>query len=205
MLICENIILGPQRHPAIMGLGFCLPPESVMVLPGECREIKTRLLEIFAGFRKPAAGEVCWQGAPIRNARDYQQAMLFLERENRLKPNLSVKKNLLRMARQGEPALLPATAQYLKFTPLLEIPCRELSISQQRLLAMARLLLRPAPLWLLDEPEAGLDEEGLSLFGGLIESRIRSKGIVVMTTGGQRALPLPADKTCMLRVEDFYS
>jgi heme exporter protein A len=78
-------------------------------------------------------------------------------------------------------------------------PCRFLSSGQRRRLALARLIAWDAPLWLLDEPTVGLDDEALSLVAGLIERHRAAGGIVVLSTHQ----PLPLDRAQALSLADF--
>ncbi|HLY89907.1 MAG TPA: ATP-binding cassette domain-containing protein, partial [Acetobacteraceae bacterium] len=68
------------------------------------------------------------------------------------------------------------------------------SAGQRRRLALARLLLTRAMLWLLDEPTLGLDSASVERFGGLLARHRERGGIVVAATH----LPLPMDGTAEL-------
>ena len=61
-------------------------------------------------------------------------------------------------------------------------PCHELSAGQQRRVALARMLLCPRPLWLLDEPFTALDENGQHMVVGLLQEQARSRGAVLCAT-----------------------
>src|ERR1051325_9058526 len=62
------------------------------------------------------------------------------------------------------------------------LPVRKLSQGQRRRAALARLLVSEAPLWLLDEPFATLDAQGISLLNDLLEKQVEGGGAVVYTT-----------------------
>ena len=73
---------------------------------------------------------------------------------------------------------------------LADLPARMLSAGQRRRLALARLLLTRAMLWLLDEPTLGLDTASVERFGGVLARHRERGGIVVAATH----LPLPMDR-----------
>jgi heme exporter protein A len=70
-------------------------------------------------------------------------------------------------------------AQMLDLGCVLNLPVRALSQGQARRLALARLIVAPRPIWLLDEPAAALDEAGKAVLNELIASHRASGGIVV--------------------------
>jgi heme exporter protein A len=79
------------------------------------------------------------------------------------------------------------------------MPCRFLSAGQKRRLALARLVAWSAPLWLLDEPTVGLDDEALGLITGLIGQHRAAGGMVVLATHQ----PLPLAGAAHLSIADF--
>lgn len=62
------------------------------------------------------------------------------------------------------------------------VACQHMSAGQQRRVALARLVLCPAPLWLLDEPLTALDAAGQRLVLALIEEQRRRGGAVLCAT-----------------------
>ena len=62
------------------------------------------------------------------------------------------------------------------------MPCRQLSAGQQRRVALARLFLVPASLWLLDEPFTALDRQAVAELEGWIADFAAEGGVVVLTT-----------------------
>jgi len=73
---------------------------------------------------------------------------------------------------------------------------RALSRGQQQRLALARALLHDPPLLLLDEPDTGLDEEGLAVLGRVLSEEGRT--VVMATHQAERGLAW-ADRVLVLR------
>ena len=84
----------------------------------------------------------------------------------------------------------------LGLADLAELPARMLSAGQKRRLALARLALGQAPLWLLDEPTLGLDTASIDRFGTLLAAHRARGGMVVAATH----LPLPLPDAAALRL-----
>ena len=70
-----------------------------------------------------------------------------------------------------------------------DAPARSLSAGQKKRLALARMLLVPARLWLLDEPYANLDLEGIALVNRMVERHLAGGGAALITSHGAYATP----------------
>lgn len=68
------------------------------------------------------------------------------------------------------------------------VACHQMSAGQQRRIALARLLLCDARLWLLDEPFTALDAQGQEMVRELILERVQHDGAVVCATHQPLAL-----------------
>ncbi len=84
----------------------------------------------------------------------------------------------------------------LGLTDLSDLPARMLSAGQKRRLALSRLALTAAPLWLLDEPTLGLDTASIARFGTLLAAHRDRGGIVIAATH----IPLPLADVAELRL-----
>jgi heme exporter protein A len=61
-------------------------------------------------------------------------------------------------------------------------PVALLSKGQKRRAALARLLAARARLWLLDEPLASLDNDGVELVAGLLKTHVSAGGMAILVT-----------------------
>jgi len=77
----------------------------------------------------------------------------------------------------------------LELTALRDLPARMLSAGQKRRLALARLALSAAPVWLQDEPTLGVDAASVERFGALLAAHRAAGGLVIAAT--HLPLPLP--------------
>ncbi|WP_028006990.1 heme ABC exporter ATP-binding protein CcmA [Solimonas flava] len=145
---------------------------------------KTSLLETLAGLRRPAAGQC--------RLADEAAGLHWLGHRNGLNLQLSAIDNLRFWCgiNGASPAGIDAALAGV------ELPararrraCRSLSAGQKRRSALARLLLQPRPVWLLDEPLDGLDAGGLALFAALTQAHLAQGGAVLMTS--HQTLPAP--------------
>jgi heme exporter protein A len=181
------------------GLSFRAEPGAALLLTGANGAGKSSLLRLLAGLLRPAAGALLWGGEDaLADRSEHARRLRFLSPQDALKPALTVRENLLFAARlHGEGDGGPdAALDALGLLPLAELPVRLLSTGQRRRLALARLALAPAPLWLLDEPTLGLDAASVSRLGALLARHRERGGAVVAATH----LPLPLPDAAELRL-----
>jgi hypothetical protein len=60
------------------------------------------------------------------------------------------------------------------------LPHRRLSAGQRRRIGLARLMLDPAPVWILDEPLTALDDEGQALFARTLARHLERGGLALV-------------------------
>lgn len=168
------------------GLGFQLGAGEVLHLQGPNGSGKTSLLRALAGLAFPEAGEVRWGGQAIHRQRhDYQQELAWLAHQNGLKDGLTAYENLHFTAAlwprhsQANPAILLTE---LGLDACRDLPCRYLSAGQRRRVALARVLLSPARLWLLDEPYTSLDSPTVRQVNASFAAHLAAGGLIVLSS-----------------------
>jgi len=77
----------------------------------------------------------------------------------------------------------------LGIASLSRLPARLLSAGQRRRLALARIVARAAPLWLLDEPTNALDDEAEAMFAAALAAHRAEGGMAAIALHGGRAPP----------------
>ncbi|HXJ49868.1 MAG TPA: cytochrome c biogenesis heme-transporting ATPase CcmA [Burkholderiales bacterium] len=165
-------------------VSFVLAQGELLRVAGANGSGKTSLLRILCGLARPSAGEVRWKGQPIASLKeDYARELVYIGHAPAVKDDLTPRENLEIACRlSGRPARSEALAEALARLRVPDLPVRKLSQGQRRRAALARLLVSEAPLWLLDEPFATLDAQGISLLNDLLEKQVEGGGAVVYTT-----------------------
>lgn len=172
------------------GLDFDLAGGQWLHVRGANGVGKSTLLRTLAGLAAPVAGDIQWN-------ENGESRALFLGHQAPLKRELTAQENLF----FGIPGDTPSHGITAALTRVglkgrMHVPARFLSEGQKRRVALARLLLQPASLWLLDEPQNGLDSEGVELLGQLVGEHLASGGMAVVTS--HQPLPLPPGKELCL-------
>ena len=174
-------------------LDFTVAPGGALLLHGPNGSGKTSLLRMIAGFLDPAAGDLRWNGRPFEDEDDDDAParVAYAGHLDAVKRALTVAENLAFWAGLygGGGAGVPAALDRLGIAPLAEVPARFLSAGQRRRLGLARLLVAPASLWLLDEPTVTLDEESIAAVEGLIAEHRDRGGMAMVATHAGMAIP----------------
>ncbi|QRP62510.1 cytochrome c biogenesis heme-transporting ATPase CcmA [Rhodanobacter sp. FDAARGOS 1247] len=175
-----------QDEPVFAPLDFQLHAGELALVEGDNGSGKTTLLRMLAGLLHRGEGELLWRGEALQRDQCAGQ-ILFLGHQLGLKADLSPRENL-RIA-----AGLHGTREGLGMASVLadvglrgyeDEPVRRLSAGQKKRAALARLVLLPATLWLLDEPYANLDRIGIALVNHLLEKHTDAGGAAMVTSHG---------------------
>jgi heme exporter protein A len=187
VLQAENLAAFRGERLVFAGLSFAVPPGGALLLTGPNGSGKSTLLRVLAGLGRAEAGRLLWDGADaLADLPSHAARVRYLGHQDAVKPGLTVAENLRFWG--GREAIARALAA-VDLLRLADLPARMLSAGQKRRLAIARLALAEAALWLLDEPTLGLDTASVGRFGGLLTAHRARGGIVVAATH----LPLPLD------------
>lgn len=166
------------------GLDITLGSGQLLQIEGVNGAGKTSLLRILCGLSEPHAGSVCWHGTDIRECRpDYYRALLYLGHQPALKADLTALENLYFYqtlgGQTGDPELALEAVGLAGFE---EQPVRRLSAGQRRRVALARLWLSHAPLWILDEPFTAIDRQGVGRLEQHLRQHVSNDGTVILTS-----------------------
>ncbi len=187
MLEADGLAVFRGERLVFSGLSFKVAEGEALLLTGPNGSGKSTLLRLAAGLVRAEAGRLLWRGEDaFAGLPEHAARVAYLGHLDAVKPGLTVAENLAVWGRRA--ALSPARAA-VGLTALADLPAKMLSAGQRRRLALARLVLRPAPIWLLDEPTLGLDTASVERFGVMLADHRAQGGIVMAAT--HLPLPLP--------------
>jgi heme exporter protein A len=200
MLTCDSVTCERGGRVIFQGVGFCLPPGGFLLLKGANGSGKTSLINILAGLSRPTGGGATWNGKSVLASAEFKKSLIYIGHRNAVKPECTVEENLAFWANAyaAGPMLEPAL-RFFGLDNKRDVPAYQLSSGWQRRVALARLLLSRANIWLLDEPTNFLDPEAVELVAALIETRVKHDGIVVAASHTLRS----GQASHVLEIEDF--
>lgn len=177
-------------------LNFSAENGELVELRGPNGSGKTSLLRILCGLAMPAAGEVRWNGTAIRSlGEEYFGSVAYLGHQNAVKDELTAIENLrISSAVCGYVLDQKKAQEILKRVGLTQqqnLPARVLSAGQRRRLAMTRLLISKARLWILDEVLTSLDDAAMNLSREFIGAHLKQDGIAIVATHQDLNLTAP--------------
>jgi len=154
MLEVQNLHKRYLKTPALNGVSFAVPSGQVVGLLGLNGAGKTTLLKVIAGLLLPDQGEVRFEGAPPRKRRG---KIIYLPEQNPW-PESATPARVAALLAGADPSF--DQSRFHALLEFLEVPTRsfgQMSKGQRARANLALTLARRAPLYLLDEPLAGID------------------------------------------------
>jgi len=187
------------RFPALAGADLDVAAGEVVLLQGPNGAGKTTLLRALAGLLPVVSGEALVLGHDLRRDRRAVRGLVGLVgHADALYDDLDVRDNARFWARAGGRSVNDADCALVRLgvgERLLDVPAGRLSAGQRRRVALAVLVARRPPLWLLDEPHAGLDAEGRDLLDALVGAAVGDGATVVMASHERQRATALADRT----------
>ena len=158
---------------------------QMLLVEGRNGSGKTSLLRILTGLKMAEEGEIYWHGIAISGqGSNYYERVSYIGHHDGVKRELTCLENLRLVQAMGNPSAidLDDALEQVNLYRYGDTPVGNLSAGQRRRLALARLIVTEADLWILDEPYTSLDKASMALFQSLFETHLKNKGIIVMTS-----------------------
>lgn len=200
MLLAVSRLRFDRNDECVFGpLDFSVNSGEALLVTGDNGAGKTTLLRVLAGLLRASDGRIGWCGQPCASLP--AEGIAFVGHHAGHKADLGALDNLRFAAglHGSLPGITPATALAdVGLAGYEDVPSGRLSAGQRKRLALARLRLSPARLWLLDEPYANLDRDGMTLVDNLLARHLDDGGAALITTHGAYAPPPVRTRTLWL-------
>ena len=187
MLKARGLTVWRGDRRLFSGLDVTLDGGELLYVRGHNGSGKTTLLRMLCGLILPEQGSIRWAGEDIRAlGEDYHRQLFYFGHLNAIKEELSGLENLrMAAALAGRPVTEDEAIEALDRMGLEgfeDLPAKVLSQGQKRRVALARLLLTQARLWILDEPFTALDVVAIEHLRDTLQAHLAAQGLIVLTT-----------------------
>jgi heme exporter protein A len=185
LLSGQGLCLFRGDHCLFKSLEFALNTGELLVIEGPNGSGKTSLLRGIAGLLDFETGTIRWSGSDVtQHYQAFRADVVWLSHRIGCKDDLNLIDNLRFEAgiRATDETRLDSVLDRLNLSRLTELPMRSLSAGQQRRVALARMLLAKARLWMMDEPFTNLDRAGQALVTELIAEHLQDGGACVVAS-----------------------
>lgn len=191
--LLQLINLGCERDDRLLFAHLTasfVPGELVQIL-GANGTGKTTLLRMIAGLLPLYQGDILYRGHSLRlNRWSFAQDSLYIGHLTAIKKSLTPEENLQWFAAQRLTRVTPFEAlRKVGLKGYESTPCDQLSAGQYRRVALARLVMTQAALWILDEPFTAIDKSGVDMLENLLEEHQEEGGLTLLTSHQDLALP----------------
>lgn len=199
-LFCER-----DERVLFADLSFAVRPGQLMQVLGSNGSGKTTLLRIICGLNDNYDGDIFWRGTPVREQREtFLASLLYIGHRVGVNRSLTPSENLRWNASLQTPVddqRIVAALARVGLKAYEDIPCRNLSAGQNQRVSLARLLISPAILWILDEPFTTLDVYGVRELELLLAEHIARGGAALVTTHHRLNVPCAVERLNLDGVE----
>lgn len=194
------VLLG--RFPALAGATMQVEPGESVLLRGPNGAGKSTMLRLCAGLLRLARGDGQVLGTDLRqDRRSIRRRVGYVGHQSMLYDDLTVAENFRfwSKAAEVEPGQQRAAADRMQVSPRLhDVLVRDLSAGQRRRTAIAVAAARRPELWLLDEPHAGLDQDGREVVDALIADAAAAGGAVLVASHELDRVESVVDRTVVI-------
>jgi heme ABC exporter ATP-binding subunit CcmA len=179
---------------ALRGVDLSVPAGGTLAVFGPNGAGKTTLIKILASIMRPTSGKIMIDGLELAdNAEKLRARIGLVAHQSYLYGNLSAEENLDFYARMygvtDRPKRISAVLELVGLAPRRHDRFSTFSRGMQQRMALARALLHKPSVLLLDEPETGLDQQGLDALWGIIRREEAGRRTIVFTSHNfERAL-----------------
>jgi len=181
MLEVNKLAVSRGDNLLIEDLSFSMAKGDTVWVAGSNGIGKTSLLKCIAGLLRPESGQVIWDGSDVHKYISSETG--YQGHEDGHKPNLTALENLQFWQSVFAAPISPKRAlEKAGLTAQSGLRAKALSAGQSRRLSLARLLIKQASLWILDEPAAALDVKGRQIIHALVAEHVAIGGCALIAS-----------------------
>ncbi len=190
---------------AVKDLSLTVVPGEICALLGSSGCGKTSTLRMIAGFEDVSSGRISLGGRDIHTLPPSQRGVAMAFEAYSLYPPLTIGENMsfalkaLKLAASEAQSRVKSMAEMLDIAGILDKYPSSISGGQQQRVSLGRALVRPADLYLLDEPMGQLEPQLRAILRGRIKHYLQeNKCTTILVTHDQTEANALADRIAVM-------
>lgn len=185
----RNLSCERDGRQLFSGLSFSLESGTAVQVLGANGAGKSTLIRTLIGSAAEYTGDILWGGTAYpQSLAQMRESLLYIGHNAGVRRGLTPLENLTWYGAGREEAF--AALEAVDLYGFEDVLCQQLSAGQGRRVALARLFLpSAAPLWILDEPLAALDVQGVARLEGRMREHLAAGGSILLTSHQPVDLP----------------
>ncbi|MDA9659330.1 ATP-binding cassette domain-containing protein [Alphaproteobacteria bacterium] len=192
MIEIKNLSFARGNNLIFKNVSFRVEPNELMVLKGANGQGKTTLLSNIINFLDPLEGEILYHGKSI-DGHTASQCFLYIGENNFAYDNLSLNDNMkywLAIHNVNFSQEIKDKSINFLFSELnLNLKFYQLSYGQKKKLQLLLLMLVNKPVWVLDDPFNGLDQDTINKITSLLSRKLENNGIILISSHKDISIP----------------
>ncbi|MEM7196810.1 MAG: heme ABC exporter ATP-binding protein CcmA [Pseudomonadota bacterium] len=174
-----------DTRPVFRKQNFALQQGEMLHVKGANGSGKSSLLRNLAGLLPLSHGSIALDGQSVNsNTPEYRQMLSYLGHANPLDDHISIARNLAFFAKifHQPQALVDQWVSQLGLQHCKDQMPPSCSHGQKRRSGLIVMFLKQAPIWILDEPLNGLDDNSLAILTSAFQDHLKKSGMIVMSS-----------------------
>ena len=192
MIEINNLSFARGNFLVFKDVAFTVNSGEILVLRGPNGKGKTTLLSNIIQLLDPLSGEIKYQGSKV-DSNIASQSFLYLGENHFAYDQLSLGQNIdywLSIHNVNfDKTIRDQSIRYLFGELNLDKKFYQLSFGQKKKLQLLLLMLVNKPIWILDDPFNGLDNDTIIKITTLLSKKLENKGIIIIASHQNLAIP----------------
>ena len=192
MIEINNLSFARGNFLVFKDVAFTVNSGEILVLRGPNGKGKTTLLSNIIQLLDPLSGEIKYQGSKV-DSNIASQSFLYLGENHFAYDQLSLGQNIdywLSIHNVNfNKTIRDQSIRYLFGELNLNKKFYQLSFGQKKKLQLLLLMLVNKPIWILDDPFNGLDNDTIIKITTLLSKKLENKGIIIIASHQNLAIP----------------
>jgi heme exporter protein A len=154
---------------------------DVVIVRGDNGIGKTSLLEAISGLLTYSSGKIKFLISEKRTS--FKNLIAYQPSSSYCKTLLTINEELTFWANiHNNSSLVDDVLKFVNLQGVFNLQTQNLSTGQRKRLEIAKVIITQKPIWIFDEPYAGMDDNGVELIDTVLKEHISRGGIVILAS-----------------------